>query len=246
MIVTITFIHCLFSASPHYGTLCYLSPVLSVLLNCHQLLSVKHILTEYTSYNQTQQVVKVIWQKAASLPHMDGAVVFNRWSSVHLHLIRDISWAHPSPQPKRHLDRFNHFCKADGRVSLGMSFLQKIVPLHGAIWTPIYYMVLRPPESPPLTASRMVKPFLHSWRRSVPLLYDNCPFPLHNCCFPVGGSTHMISLVPSKPTIQTASRSVRPFLQGSLDQHIGHATRSVAVGRIQLVPRCVLTVLRTY
>jgi len=29
-----------------------------------------------------------------------------------------IPWAYPSPQPKRHLDRFSRFCTYDRRVSL--------------------------------------------------------------------------------------------------------------------------------
>jgi len=45
-------------------------------------------------------VVKVTWHKAASPTQTDGSVVFARWRQ----------WAHPSPQPKRHLDRFSRFC----------------------------------------------------------------------------------------------------------------------------------------
>jgi len=29
------------------------------------------------------------------------------------HLTYDSMWAHPSPQPKRHLDRFSRFCRAN-------------------------------------------------------------------------------------------------------------------------------------
>jgi len=43
-----------------------------------------------------------------------------------------IPWAHPSPQPKRHLDRFNRFCRDDNTVSLYFTverpFLQKYCP----------------------------------------------------------------------------------------------------------------------
>jgi len=31
-----------------------------------------------------------------------------------------LTWAHPSPQPKRHLDQFSYFCTAHGRMSPSM------------------------------------------------------------------------------------------------------------------------------
>jgi len=44
-----------------------------------------------------------------------------------------IPWAHRSPQPKWHLDRFGRFCTDDRRVSLyftmGRPFPLKITPL---------------------------------------------------------------------------------------------------------------------
>jgi len=44
-----------------------------------------------------------------------------------------IPWAHLSPQPKRHLDRFNCFCTDDGTLSLyftmGRPFPEKKLPL---------------------------------------------------------------------------------------------------------------------
>jgi len=53
-----------------------------------------------------------------------------------------IPWAHPSPQPKRHLDRFCRFCTDDRRVSLyftmGRPFPlpQKNAPSHGRSGSP--------------------------------------------------------------------------------------------------------------
>jgi len=49
--------------------------------------------------------------------------------------------AHPSPQPKRHIDQCSHLCKPHGRLSCtcpGMSFSLIIAPWYGAraIWTP--------------------------------------------------------------------------------------------------------------
>jgi len=100
-----------------------------------------------------------------------------------------IPWAHSSPQPKQHLDRFSHICTTHHRESLyftmGLPFPSlKIAPSHGWSGPHLIHGSLGPPES----------------------------------------------------TTQTASRSVQPFLQGSLvwqtDRPTDHATRSVTVGRI--------------
>ena len=51
-----------------------------------------------------------------------------------------IPWAHSSPQPKWHLDRFSHFRTGDRRVSLyftmGRSFPPQNCPFPWGIWTP--------------------------------------------------------------------------------------------------------------
>jgi len=51
-------------------------------------------------------------------------------------------WGHPSPNPKRHLDRFSRFCTARGRESLwyattGRAFTPCNFPFPWWIWTPI-------------------------------------------------------------------------------------------------------------
>ena len=81
--------------------------------------------------SKPQQVAQVIWHKAASPTHTDSSVVYDflfffiagrgpayskpqrgdlvayaRWHQCAL------QWAHPSPQPKWHLDWFSHFCRA--------------------------------------------------------------------------------------------------------------------------------------
>jgi len=51
---------------------------------------------------------------------------------------------HPSPNPKRYLDRFGRFCTVHRRVSLYFTTAApplKIAPSHGRIGTPIEYMV---------------------------------------------------------------------------------------------------------
>ena len=91
-------------------------------------------------------------------------------------------------------------------------------------------------ESSTQTASRLVKPFLHSSPQSVPILYNEPPSllqiaPSHEGC--LHGS-----LGPPESSTQTTSRSVQPFLQGLLycgrptDRPTDHASRSVTVGRI--------------
>jgi len=48
-----------------------------------------------------------------------GSLVFARWRQCAPHQYM-LPWAQPSPQPERHLDRFRHFCTAQGRASSGM------------------------------------------------------------------------------------------------------------------------------
>jgi len=58
-----------------------------------------------------------------------------------------LPWAHPSPNPKRHLDwiRSAVFARltAESRYTLpqAATFPLKIAPFHGGIWTPTYYML---------------------------------------------------------------------------------------------------------
>jgi len=41
-----------------------------------------------------------------------------RWRHMANTIDLVLPWAHPSPQPKRSIDRFSHFCTAHGRKSL--------------------------------------------------------------------------------------------------------------------------------
>jgi len=67
------------------------------------------------------------------------------------------------------------------------------------------------------------------------------PFSPQNCPFPWGDLYHLIHglLGPPQSSTQTASRSVKPFLQGSLVWPTDHATRSVTIGCIY-VPSTVM------
>ena len=79
-----------------------------------------------------------------------------------------ISTVHPSPLPKRHLDRFSHFCTDDCRMFL-------------------YFTMGRPSIS-------------------------KLPLPNRGS----GAQSNTCSLGPPKSSTEMASRSVQPFLQGSL------------------------------
>jgi len=62
-----------------------------------------------------------------------------------------ILWAHPSPQPKRHLDQFSHLCRDDRIVSLyltiGRPFPIKIAPSLRDLDPHLIHSFLGPPES---------------------------------------------------------------------------------------------------
>jgi len=66
----------------------------------------------------------------------------------------------------------------------------------------------------------------------------DAPFPSKIAPSHGGSGPHLIhgSLGPTESSMQTASRSVQPFLQGSLvwqtDQQTDHATRSITIGHI--------------
>jgi len=70
-----------------------------------------------------------------------------------------------------------------------------------------------PPESITQRANLSVHLFLYSLRQKVPILYNGQPFP-QNCPFSWGSGSPSIhdSLGESEPIVQTASRSVQPFL----------------------------------
>jgi len=91
--------------------------------------------------------------------------------------------AHPSPQPKRHLDLFRHFYTAHGRVSLGMTgrvLSPKISPFPFTLGNWTSYMLRLAHRA--LTACRSVYPLCKAHDRVLSgmvgyvLSPKHCPF----------------------------------------------------------------------
>ena len=92
----------------------------------------------------------------ASPPQTDGSVIFARWRQCASDMgtlvpLGEYDWtcassAHPSPQPKRQIDRFSRFFTAHGRKSLyfTMATLSPELPFLWAIWTPSHSWFLGP------------------------------------------------------------------------------------------------------
>jgi len=69
------------------------------------------------------------------------------------------SFGHPSPQPKRQIHRFSHFCTAHGRKSLYFTMgdhLPTNCPFSSGIWTHLTHDSLGHSEPTTQTASRSV------------------------------------------------------------------------------------------
>jgi len=128
--------------------------------------------------------------------------------------------AHPSPQPKRKIDRFSRFCTDHDRVSLyfavynGPPFsLLKLPPSHGGPGR-LTHASLGSSEPKGISIGSVV--FAQITVESIYFTMRR-PFPLSKLFLRMGGSEpHRIhgSLSPSESSTQTVSRSVQPFLYG--------------------------------
>jgi len=81
--------------------------------------------------------------------------------------------------------------------------LQRAVPFSLKFSIPIGYLNLHliygslgPLKSSTQTRSRLVQPFLHSSRQSVPILYNGPPFPLSKLPLPLRGSGRHLIIIP--------------------------------------------------
>ena len=159
-------------------------------------------------------------KKAASLPHMDGSMVFARLCQCAPHLIH-AALAHSSPQPERHLDQFSHFCTTHDSVighARACPFLWKLHLCmeqsrpHLNTWFLGPTWILNP------NSTSVSSAIFYSSQQRVPILYKGPPFP-SKLPLPMGGSgppSNTWFLGQPESWTQTASRSVQPFLQGSL------------------------------
>jgi len=150
-------------------------------------------------YINEQQVVKVIWHKAALPQQTDGSIV-NPMRAHYRHLANMtelvLPLAHQSPQLKRQIDWFSNFCTAYGRVSSGMPG-HVLSPNNCLfawwIWAHLKHASLGSPESITQMAYWSVQPFLDRWLQSVHILYNGMPLPPLKLPLPMGGSgSHLI------------------------------------------------------
>jgi len=145
--------------------------------------------------------------------------------------------AHPSPQPKRQIDQFSHFCNLTAQcwpACSSTSFPLIIAPSHGGSGSHLIHASLGPSEPITQKATRSVQLFLHRWPQSVHILYN---FPTLKIAPSHGDLDSYIthaSLRPPESSTQTASPSVQPFLQGSLVWQTDYPARSVTTDRIYI------------
>jgi len=129
--------------------------------------------------------------------------------------------AHLSPQPKRRIDRFSHFCTAYSRMSLYCKWapLSPKLPLPmGDLDPHLTHDSLGQFESKTQTASRSVQPFCTDGRRVSLYFAMGRPFPLSKLPIPMGIWTPSNTWFPG-PTRVLNSNGISigsAVLQGSL------------------------------
>jgi len=121
---------------------------------------------------------------------MDGSIVFARLRQCAPHVTHG-SLGHRSPQPKKHLDWFSHFCTAHDKVLSGMPgyvFFPKNCPFAwGNLDSHLRHGSLGQPKSKSQTASRLVQPFFCTAHRRVSLYFTmGRHFSPQNCQFQLG------------------------------------------------------------
>jgi len=132
-------------------------------------------------------------------------------------------WAHPGPNPKRHFDRFSRFRTAHGRKSqyfaTGCPFSSLKLPIPmGRSGPPCNTWFFGPSQVLKQNDILIGSAVFAQLTAECAILYNGPPLSLQNCPFHRGMNFHLIhgSLGLSKSSTQTASRSVQPFLQGSI------------------------------
>jgi len=150
-----------------------------------------------------------------------------------------LPWAHPSPNPKQHLDQFSRFCTDHIRVLLyfttGCPFPLKISSSHGG--------------SGPSSSTRFLGPIRAHNTNDISIgsaifaqMTAECPYTLQwDAPFPLKiasshGDLHHQQIHGFLGPL-TASQSVQPFSQGYIsvtDRQTDHTTQSVTIHHIHI------------
>jgi len=166
-------------------------------------------------------VVKVILHKTASPPQTDGSTVFTRWRQCAFPCGHNGAtwWIRLNLCFLRLTQIHNPNSKSIGSAVLAQLTAESPYTYNGLCFPPKLPLPMGvsrslsntwfPAPTRLLNPSRSFQPFLHRQPQSVPILYNGTPLPPQNCPFPW-------HLDPPESSMQTAPRSVQPFLQGSL------------------------------
>jgi len=130
--------------------------------------------------------------------------------------------ANQSPQPKRQIDRFSHFCTAHGRKFLyfimGEPFPQNC-PFPWGIWSPISFMI---PWACPRSQSKrhddQFSHFSHRWPQSVPILHSGRPLPQNSLSH--GGAGPPFNTIPWAYSSSQPKQHLDRFSRFCTDDHI--------------------------
>jgi len=128
----------------------------------------------------------------------------------------------PSPQPKRPIDRFSHFCTAQGRKCLYFTMgppIHRISPSHGDQKPHLIHNSLGPMRANNPNGTSISSSVFAQMTAECPYTlqcFDR--FPLNTAPSHGGIWPYVIhgSLSPPKSSTQMAIRSLQPFLHGSL------------------------------
>jgi len=130
------------------------------------------------------QTVATLYSKPPLFPLKIAAYHDEIWT----HIKYIVCWAHLSPQPKWHFDRFSRFCTAHRRVSLyfttGCPFLPQNCPSRGGSGPHLIYDSFGQSEPTTQTTSRSVHSFFVQLTAECLYTLQSAALPPQNCPFP--------------------------------------------------------------
>jgi len=178
-----------------------------------------------------------------------------------------LPWAHPSPQNKKHLDWFSHFCTLTAEchwTCLGMSFTLKIAPSHRP--PPNTWFLEHPSQQP----KQQLDQFSHFGRvpsgmpgHVVPLklpLHTGWSGPPSNTWFPEPTQAHNPNGIWIGPAVFAQITAVSlyftmlhpfpppncPFPWGDADSHLVHGSLGPLESSTQTISRSVQPFLQAH